>query len=1163
MGVSAHKKPPLPAPTESSTLPTSGDEIPIDLATDISRRTDRTSATIPEDGSPITLSTSKKGDKLLGRTGHGSQTSLLIEYFEGGKGPHVSSRPSVRVKVTPSSGRKGKDSKDHVQITESSGTRKPSYTRRISLPPRNSGEAHAVEGDTSSLAEESSLSGTRPPVEIEVMQQGQGSDLSSTSQEHRYTTINPSEISSMPPDSMLDGDGSRLTPKRSRSRSLTRTALASTAAAVGAAAVVDTLKTPTRQRSRSPGERLTQKIIEKLGKDPLARSSKHKHSSKSRSRSVSKEHLSESTGSPRRRSSKSHRSEDLPSEPSVLTDSQVSGQSYRSDTSKYSVTNPKLLAAVEDSIRRLILPELNALKAEQRVVSNSRAENESHRLSKHSSDPSVSKSKHIDRDESLKKKRSKHHDKYEDSPSERSFEQGMSQETVIHDGGHKHRRRSKEGSKLRDAALGAAVGGLLTHAALKHHDSSSSIDRKERRRKRSKSHSRSQSLASAAETEEIFNKHDVPPMPMRSDLTTSDVTRDSILSERTSTPSSEHRRAEIRHVARASPKQLLSPGNRTPTLSSPSGLRNSATYDDPEYYDEYSQHSVDSYNSSPRREEHHYGEAALAGAAAGAGLAAATHNFNSHGSLAESRYVHGKSLSPIQSVASFEEHGDMSRKSSRGRAHGTDAVVHEPSIKEVRSKESVESATFHDRLNRPKGVSLESGSEILAGHEIKDDDDDDERQLPHDPANESWLEGDDQLDYRDSMGADSFDSSKIPVGHLTQYTDDSMDAPYLDKVTAAQQVRSGAKGDAEWIHTPLAVESAVASLHEPSILESTRSGRSYLGESHADSPISEGHHEFSRKDYEINRSIGSSPLKQEYHTDTHDTSKLVHNLQIESPQQSPTYSLKDRDSYVPVMTGSALPNPDDPLPEIMHVDSKSEISTNPPDIQGPKKWDTPTQWPFHQPTPPISKVEQLSRSNDNSAHESLKGAAAKMLTVAAGAGAAAALAQSRKEKSSFEHETKRRVDQDPATADEFRRDLAMEEHMNMGYGEDREFKDEGYETTVPIRSPGALTPDHRHKTKVPVPFPDPTFGMAAQAQDEEDDDPFLGGNLKRMSGNSHGMMSPLYDGATGEGKDRIQSKDIIALMDHVSLGSAALIRETNQSSSLSVMRSEMLVTQRY
>ena len=50
-----------------------------------------------------------------------------------------------------------------------------------------------------------------------------------------------------------------------------------------------------------------------------------------------------------------------------------------------------------------------------------------------------------------------------------------------------------------------------------------------------------------------------------------------------------------------------------------------------------------------------------------------------------------------------------------------------------------------------------------------------------------------------------------------------------------------------------------------------------------------------------------------------------------------------------------------------------------------------------------------------------------------------------------------------------------------------------------------------------------------------EEDPFVGkAHTRHLSSNSHGMPSPLYDSATGGGMDRIQSKDIVALMDHVS-----------------------------
>jgi len=45
-------------------------------------------------------------------------------------------------------------------------------------------------------------------------------------------------------------------------------------------------------------------------------------------------------------------------------------------------------------------------------------------------------------------------------------------------------------------------------------------------------------------------------------------------------------------------------------------------------------------------------------------------------------------------------------------------------------------------------------------------------------------------------------------------------------------------------------------------------------------------------------------------------------------------------------------------------------------------------------------------------------------------------------------------------------------------------------------------------------------------------------HTRHLSGMSHGMGSPIYDSATGNGIDRIQSKDIVALMDHLTVRDA-------------------------
>ena len=75
---------------------------------------------------------------------------------------------------------------------------------------------------------------------------------------------------------------------------------------------------------------------------------------------------------------------------------------------------------------------------------------------------------------------------------------------------------------------------------------------------------------------------------------------------------------------------------------------------------------------------------------------------------------------------------------------------------------------------------------------------------------------------------------------------------------------------------------------------------------------------------------------------------------------------------------------------------------------------------------------------------------------------------------------------------------------------------------------------------------DPTPGLQglgipldnAATPDLNESDPFVSGgkhtrHLSTNSGLARGMGSPFYDSATGNGLDRIQSKDIVALMDHV------------------------------
>lgn len=1177
MGIES-RKPPLPAPTESSTLQMSGGSGEDgDLATDISRRTDKTSYSIPEDGSPITVPVKKRRDRSergnsLARDK--SQTSLLIEYFEGGKGPNVHSRPSVRVKVTPSAARKIKDQNtdEHIQVTETKGSRKPSYTRRISLGPHGTEERRiSGSGDDKSIssytsaAEESSLAHRYPPVEVEIMHRDRDSDISGLSgareehaREERYVQVNPSEISSMPPDSMLDGKGGSLTPRRNKSRSVSREDVMTT----------DTLKTPSRRRSRSLSkERLAHKAMEKLaGKPRDVSSGKHKRSSKTRSRSVSSEQIAETLKSDRRRSSKKYREEELVSgaESSFLTTSDrrqsIDQQSFRSGTSKSSLNaNPKLLETVENAIRRLIMPELETLKQEQKmqqsrqkfdrdsrgsIASESSRGEMTRKLSKHASAPDVSgKPKvYLNKDEnnagtilsgdSVKGRKESRRDRKTDSPSERRSEREMSEETVIRDGEKSSRKRS--GHRLRDAAAGGITGGILTAAALNHHDlkhrdSESSVEKRRRRRRSSKSHSRSASVAES--TEDAFYKHDVPPMPMQSDIHSSELTRDSILSERTEGTMSPSEKiihtAEIRQVSRGSPREVVSPASRTPTRS-PLGLQQGLGTHHSNRSREYisEDNSPRSNRSFHDDEEHHtkMAEAGVMGAVAGAGVFTAQRLADRHHQYDGNDYSYqheSRGLSPIQSVSSRQE-SEINResfhhKASAGSLSSLKQHGRKVSAKSLRSLGSPVSVDM-TRTDRPKGINKEPPEEVL--EQLREFRYSEGEYPDKDQAMDEWLEQEHEKNesYRDSG---SYRDSMVDYKHLTNYTDDSLDAPYLDKATAAQERQTVGTGrNPDYVHTPVAVESAVASLIDTSTV-------SMRSKEYAESQ--KGDRVGSSADREINEvNVGSKErLREDYHAASPEKSHRFEQTSAQdSPRQSIAKSLDEQEEHIH-MGASGLPVPDDPMPEIGHnLHSDSDISTNPSIIQGPMggyQSDNLDHWP-NKATPPHPKA-----SKDSSAHESLKAAAKGFLTAAA----VASQGHSSPEKEVRSRDLSMEDGYQPQLEDQYdadvNHDLGQARNSYMtGYTVPSPPKDEGYQSGP---QPGYQSPEI-------------SFNNAKSFNDNgldgvvDEDDPFVGkSHARHLSTNSHGLAhglgSPIYDSATGAGIDRIHSKDIVALMDHV------------------------------
>ncbi|KAF2139295.1 uncharacterized protein K452DRAFT_300361 [Aplosporella prunicola CBS 121167] len=1122
MGVDT-QRPPLPAPTEPSILSVDDDISsfqPDDLATDLSRRTDRSHYSIPEDGSPVTIPTKHK-DRGLVHGRHQSQTSLLIEYFEAGKPGEgkIHSRPSVRVRVTPSKHRRSRTASDHVEISQTGKDRKPSYTRRISLPTSKGSEGKSVETSEVSYSGESNLSG-RPPVEVEVMH---GSDLSRSEVSRDNYIAAPSDISSMPPDSLLGAPPVILSPpSRHRSRSMERNEKAD----------------GNRRRSRSLSrERLvTQKVMERLASE---RSGKSKHS---RERSVSKEHRSES-GTSRRKHSRSRSELDRFSgtESSLLSShiSRRSGddRSIRSGVSNASsINNPKLLGAVEDAIKRLILPEINALRETSKTdhnrdryeqltrdsVASTSSRGESKRsVSKSSSAPNVKVV--LNRDDknpgvvlSSGSGKEKTIGSNVDSGSELSRDRIISiygEENLGLDDPDGQQKRTRQRSKLRDGALEAAVGAGLTAAALNHQESRSSLDTTKERRKKRRSKSRSRTASVSESAREASHEQSIPPLPMQSEHNPTEMTRASILSAETDRPHSRSSRGlntPIQEVIRGSPREVDSPLSRTPNRT-PAALRRGPN----------SNGSLGSFSvpgsakgdkSIPTRAK----DAALTAAGLGGAALASQHNKDEeresirtpsrdleNESGYKEKFSNASPRPRAKSAASVSSAGrEAARKMSELSLH---SASNSPSTNAARSRNKPEGYHFEDGVPRDSELSYAT---ITSRGEDPDDFFDHEHE-----ANDAYRAQNDKrmTGYTD----DSLRSSNLDYRRMTAYTDDSMYGQYRDRDVPDQDLDGVTTARPDYIHTPLAVESAVASLLDPSSVSSVRS-------SQRESQLTNDPHFMSRENPGNEQQPQGESLGDKWGAIRQQAKRMSQEQhgEVSSPR-SQARSFKSDDQIQ--MTANAMPF-GDPMPEIGHgFDDESELTTNPSEIQGPSRDRGDGHWSYDPTPPPVS------------AGNARPGEAGMMGNAAAGFAAAAA--------ARLHHETQQSpVQQDrsyqPSIEDDYGQDYGRPyEHADDSFVRQHpdtssQWKDEGY---ISSAQPG-YTPEPNLDNSKMFDGSLPDFAGTPGA-----DDMLFGGNpgvTRNFSGDSHGMSSPLYDSATGKGIDRIQSKDVVALMDHLTVRDA-------------------------
>ncbi len=1236
--------PRLPAPTDpsSQSSPANASAVGTDLATDVSLQTDRTSYSIPEDGSPITISTRRRRSGRDGRRdaklARPSQTSLLIEYFEGSPSHRdVQARPSVRVKVTPSSARKNKaaaaeqqqqQQQQQVHITETGKARQSSFTRRISLTPKAKGDKLVTDSTDehslssfASVTEESALAGKSraPPVEVELFRDQDDDEeeddddddddasisAATSPRDSRYVRPNPSEISAMPPDSFLDHAPPPPPPavmvkdttlRRSRSRSLERE---------GVRVADDRLKEPSRRQSRSLSrDRIARKVIEKLESKAqkesggaAAAATPRKRSSKSRSRSVSKEQVDvykSSSGGRRRSSAKVHADDGAASvaDSSRLTASQLSPSrksgdqySFRSGTSKSSVNNTRLLETLEDAIRRVVLPELSALKREQTTQrnrgrfdelakesvtsdsltsregggggSNSNSNSNSNsrrRVPKVSSAPDVGKQRlAVDREELSRggyfsidpgkhRKERRSGRGQAESPSERSSERRVSDETLTE--GKVRTKRSKDRQVSRDGGGTPTTGGALTAAALRHHDSKSSIERKERHKRQSKSRSRSASLADDAAAAARAAPDGLPPMPLSSEINGSELTRDSILTARTDRPLS----ASQEHDVFAG---RVVQGGARPTAAVSSGYGPTLTADGGQPRGGYVARAVElglaavarSGNAGPAPHHHR---------APGHEAEDDDHHHHHHHHRRNSHYdeydehhlTHRQSLSPIQSVASYKE------DSVTGADHH-DSFLQTRSVDTLSSLGRLSPSKRSDRTVETTSTSASSRGAVSrrrrpTSHRQRDSTATDGTRrtsevLDEDTTPKGGAKGSRSYAGRQGRRVDSDDA------RMTTYTNDSLDGEYPYNMATGHEIL-GVGANPEIHYNPVAVSSVVASIHNASVVD-VRSNRSRVGEdslvgSVKDAVAADGDRlSTSQRGSPARRGAPNGVVANAVRNEVLPlaaTAASVSSSSSESSRHLQTRPVANGLNGEAVMGASGLPLADDPMPEIGHgLEDESEITTNPSIIRGPiggVAHGNRDHWPY-DPTPPQPNGQFLDGVSTPDDRQRARSAGADVLVTATGVGLGADLGDRKADRGvDLDHDDKDLK----ATLARNAVENGFTDGVNHDFGtrhgaytpshqiQETPSKDEGYISAAPV----AATPDYKRQ------------GSDLYDDDQLDailngsvaDDPFTNSKRARhLSANSHGLASPLYDGATGHGIDRIQSKDIVALMDHVSL----------------------------
>ncbi|KAJ2895942.1 hypothetical protein MKZ38_006024 [Zalerion maritima] len=1198
MGVESKRIPPLPAPTETESNAPS--EPHSDIETDVTAShtgDEKSSYSLPDDGTPVTI-------KTRGHKHTKSQTSLLIEYFENGKaGPSTAERkPSVRVRLTPSS--KSRENDHHIRITKTKNSRKVSKRKRVSQAGHDENDEN-VDLDISYHASATEESNVSRPIDVEIDRSNRrprrpasplipGSAIESSRGSYLQ-----SEISAIPTDSFLDGGSFGRSDYKGGIDSSFHT---DSQAGGGFFDKMPREKTSSgRDRDRAtvskPRDRDRDKDRERE-RDRGERERKHKSSSgKSRSSSVSERHA-DGIKSPRR-SSRSHQESVLSAADSSVLSSQVSASQHSklSGTSKASgtssINNPKLLETVEDAIRRLILPELNALKREQSQKGPRSDSLTASSVTNTSRDSRDSRDDRSTRRRSSRSAASRDTSRYHESRNREArndLEEGSPRDAEsdsidlrMEDYGTLHHNHDELKAGSAGAALGAA--GAMVASSL---DGSPSDVSKRRRR-------RSEKKLSSKSRDRIHNDEDgleapPPPMPLSSEVYT-DLTRTSILSADTDRPhSATEELTPVHEVSRGVPsvdstptpsgtpkatieqlgaahanishgdlKQL--PSRRTREF--PSGIEGPVQpeeeeYDEEEFYqDRYPEYYDQDVPAPLNYTPYQPASRGLSPIESVSGYTDAHSEVQQHrdsrltqttGSYSPEKPEEG--ISNISAPSNVRSHGFEDSEVGSLRSSGVDAYrnstyTNDSELDRVQSGQAVQQVGANpDFVNSPVGIesnvaSLVEGSVVepsvlSTGYN---------QQQRGSQESMTSLEEHRPRSAADARGMSPSSRGMSPgspsVASRRQLFEERMGSPASRKSNLSREYQEY-EPDQYGRKVPMTANTR-QSVESPTPSETAITGAA-VGAAAAALRAAQGkHHDTSGTDIVRNKSFKER-------------------AQTRQPAATPKHSV-DRFSFEGSPTMEATAGPDMSMPEVGYGLEDHSMVDEPLGHEHSLEEEELQQARSANATPTPSNIDRSMNFGDYTAPAA---AAAAGAGAGAGAAAGAVYASHSRQPSQDPSEDFRRTSQDrkretiitnpyenaspvPILGDANEQMLGGS--MANQYGAPpfpsgtpglAGKVDEGYISQGPNR-----TPDMQVKGKG-VDFMDQNqFGGPV-------DDPF-GGNKnhsRHLSGMSQGMASPFYDAATGTGIDRIESKDIVALMQHL------MVRDAQRSA----RDTEILVT---